>query len=63
MMHELLLYWHAHAVRAFAILAAALHVLGALSALHALASVRSAPGGVAWLVSLVTFPYVALPLY
>ena len=63
MIDALVNYWHTHVTEALAILAAVLHLLGALSALHALTSVRSAPGVAAWLVSLVTFPYVALPLY
>lgn len=63
MIDALVNYWNTHVTEALAILAAVLHLLGALSALHALTSVRSAPGVAAWLVSLVTFPYVALPLY
>lgn len=40
-----------------------IHTLGALSAIHAVASVRTPQGAIAWAVSLLTFPYVALPLY
>ncbi len=42
---------------------ALIHTLGVLSAVHAVASVRTPQGAIAWAVSLVTFPYVALPLY
>ena len=40
-----------------------IHILGLLSAIHAVASVRTPQGAIAWGVSLVTFPYLALPLY
>lgn len=39
------------------------HALGIASSLDALMSVRTAPGAVAWIVSLNTFPYVAVPAY
>lgn len=39
------------------------HVLGILSSIDALMSTRTAPGAVAWIVSLSTFPYVAVPSY
>jgi cardiolipin synthase len=39
------------------------HVLGALTSIHAIMSVRTAQGAVAWAVSLNTFPYVAVPAY
>jgi cardiolipin synthase A/B len=42
---------------------ALIHGLGVLSAIHAVASVRTPQGAIAWAVSLVTFPYLALPLY
>jgi cardiolipin synthase len=42
---------------------ALIHTLGVLSAIHAVASVRTPQGAIAWAVSLVTFPYLALPLY
>jgi len=38
-------------------------VLGVLSALHAVMSTRTPQGAIAWAVSLVTFPYVAVPAY
>lgn len=39
------------------------HALGFASSLDALMSTRTAPGAVAWIVSLNTFPYVAVPAY
>ncbi|GGX79395.1 cardiolipin synthase [Litchfieldella qijiaojingensis] len=39
------------------------HVLGTLSAVQALMSSRTSQGAVAWIISLVTFPYAALPAY
>jgi cardiolipin synthase len=39
------------------------HLLGAISSIDALMSTRTAPGAVAWIVSLNTFPYVAVPAY
>ena len=40
-----------------------LHALGLLSALRAIMDTRTSQGAVAWVISLVTFPYLALPLY
>jgi cardiolipin synthase A/B len=42
---------------------ALIHLLGVLSAVHAVAGVRTPQGAIAWAVSLLTFPYLALPLY
>lgn len=39
------------------------HAAGFLSSLDALMSTRTAPGAVAWIVSLNTVPYVAVPAY
>jgi len=39
------------------------HTLGIISALHALMSTRTSQGTIAWLVSLLTFPYIAVPAY
>lgn len=39
------------------------HFLGILSAVLALMSSRTSQGAIAWIISLVTFPYVALPAY
>jgi cardiolipin synthase len=38
-------------------------VLGVVSAVHAVMSTRTSQGAIAWAVSLVTFPYVAVPAY
>jgi len=38
-------------------------VLGLFSAVHAVMSTRTPQGAIAWAVSLVTFPYVAVPAY
>ena len=38
-------------------------ILGLLSAVHAIMSSRTPQGSIAWAVSLVTFPYVAVPAY
>lgn len=38
-------------------------VLGIITALHAILFIRSVQGAVAWAISLVTFPWLALPLY
>jgi cardiolipin synthase len=39
------------------------HVLGFWSAIHALMSVRTPQGTIAWVVSLITFPWIAVPAY
>lgn len=41
----------------------ALHTLGILHVIHAVMHVRTSQGTIAWVVSLLTFPYVAIPLY
>src|SRR3546814_18080375 len=46
-----------------ALLAGFIHLSGLVSALHAAVRTRTAQGAVAWSISLLTFPYVALPLY
>jgi len=45
------------------LLAGFVHLSGIVSALHAAVRTRTAQGAVAWSISLLTFPYVALPLY
>ena len=47
----------------FVILVIVFQVLGVLSAVHAVMSVRTPQGSIAWAVSLVTFPYVSVPAY
>ncbi len=39
------------------------HVLGAISSVNALMSTRTSQGAIAWIISLNTFPYVAVPAY
>jgi len=43
--------------------AVAFHALGILSAIHAVMRTRTPQGAIAWSVSLVTFPYLAVPAY
>jgi cardiolipin synthase A/B len=45
------------------VLVLAAHMAGFISSLDALMSTRTAPGAVAWIVSLNTLPYVAVPAY
>ena len=40
-----------------------LEIIGILHVLHALMHVRTSQGTIAWVISLVTFPYLAIPLY
>lgn len=40
-----------------------IHALGLACALHALLNARTASGAIAWTITLVTFPYLAVPLY
>ncbi|WAC19918.1 cardiolipin synthase [Luteolibacter sp. SL250] len=42
---------------------ATLHVLGLVHVIHAVMHVRTSQGTIAWVISLLTFPYVAIPLY
>ncbi len=46
-----------------ALIVSVVHTLGLLSALHVLLYARTAQGAIAWSISLLTFPYVAVPLY
>lgn len=39
------------------------HLIGALHVLHVLMHGRTTQGTIAWVISLVTFPYFAIPLY
>lgn len=39
------------------------YILGILSAIHAVMSTRTPQGAIAWSVSLVTFPFIAVPAY
>ena len=44
-------------------LATVLHGLGVFSALNAVMTTRTPQGAIAWAISLVTCPYIALPAY
>ena len=50
-------------LRIKAALVALFHIAGIVAALHAVMDQRTSSGAVAWGVSLVTFPYVAVPAY
>ena len=39
------------------------HILGIANAAHAVMNVRSSRGTIAWAISLITFPWLAIPLY
>src|SRR5215813_1718726 len=39
------------------------YMLGFCSAVHAIMSTRTAQGSIAWAVSLITFPFIAVPAY
>ena len=45
------------------IAAAALEVAGIAAAFHAVMSARTSQGAVAWAISLVSIPFLSLPLY
>ena len=45
------------------LVAAATHLLGIFTALHAVMYARTAQGATAWAVSLLSLPEVSLPLY
>jgi cardiolipin synthase len=47
----------------YAVIAIVAHVLGALTALHALLTARTPQASLAWAAGLIGFPYLALPLY
>ncbi len=40
-----------------------LYVIGFLHVIHALMTVRTAQGAIAWIISLAAFPFLAVPLY
>jgi cardiolipin synthase A/B len=50
-------------VSIFSILTVIVHGLGIIAAAHAVMVVRSSRGAIAWGISLITFPWLALPLY
>ncbi len=46
-----------------ALLVALAHALGVVSSVHAVMRTRTPQGAIAWAISLITFPYVAVPAY
>ena len=42
---------------------AILYIVGALHVLHALMNVRTSQGTIAWIICLITLPWIAIPLY
>lgn len=46
-----------------AVLLPLIHLLGAVHAIDAVMNVRTPQGAIAWSISLVTFPYLAVPFY
>jgi len=49
--------------KVIAVVVVVFHLLGLLSAVHAVMRTRTPQGAIAWAVSLVAFPYVAVPAY
>ena len=50
-------------VSIFSVATVIVHGLGIITAAHAVMVVRSSRGAIAWGISLITFPWVAIPLY
>jgi len=50
-------------VTGISLLVAAVELLGMLAAVHAVMRTRTSQGAIAWAVGLVSFPWLALPLY
>ncbi|GAB4542557.1 MAG: cardiolipin synthase [Pleurocapsa sp.] len=50
-------------VSIFSVATVIIHSLGIITAAHAVMVVRSSRGAIAWGISLITFPWLALPLY
>ncbi len=47
----------------YGIVSLVVHIIGIANAAHAVMNVRSSRGAIAWAISLVTFPWLAIPLY
>ncbi len=47
----------------YGIVSLVVHLLGIANAAHAVMNVRSSRGAIAWAISLITFPWLAIPLY
>jgi len=54
---------HQHLLLIIAVIYVLLEVLAIAAAVHAVMNVRTAQGAIAWLIALITMPFVALPLY
>lgn len=50
-------------IEIFVVLASILHLLGIVSAIKAIMESRTPQGAIAWAIGLITFPYVAVPVY
>ena len=50
-------------VRTVSLIILVAEILGVISAVDAVMTTRTSQGAIAWAVSLVTFPYVAVPAY
>ncbi|MEA3419284.1 MAG: cardiolipin synthase [Campylobacterota bacterium] len=46
-----------------AIIVAIFYILGVLSSINAVMTARTSQGAIAWVVSLITFPFIAVPAY
>ena len=46
-----------------ALIVSLVELLGIIAAVHAIMNARTSQGSIAWGISLVTFPWLALPLY
>ena len=50
-------------VSIFSVATVIVHCLGIITAAHAVMVVRSSRGAIAWGIALITFPWLAIPLY
>lgn len=55
--------WEHTVLLVFGWVAPVAHLAGIVHAVHAIMRVRTPQGSIAWAISLVTFPYLAIPLY
>ena len=47
----------------YSVVSIVVHVIGIVNAGHGVMNVRSSRGAIAWAISLITFPWLAIPLY
>lgn len=52
-----------HVVSILSLVAVIVHLVGIVTAAHAVMVVHSSRGAIAWSISLITFPWLAIPLY